>query len=124
MHTCSESKAPFASKPGVAHIPTSAPPPTPQQTVDKSIVLRTTHCPVSELLLWSPASDSKAKFLHCVRTACILRTQRLGYSPNNTCHLSSSMAKQQSPPVVHVTPFKCPTTSTIVCSCVLCWERS
>ena len=25
--------------------------------------------------------------VHCVRTACILRTQRLGYSPNNTCHL-------------------------------------
>ena len=38
-----------------------------------------------------------AKFLHCVGTACILRTQRLGYSPKNTCHLSSSMAKQQSP---------------------------
>ena len=64
-----------------------------------------------------------AKFLHRVRTACILRTQRLGYSPKNTCHLSSSMAKQQSPPVVHVTPFKCPTRSTIACSCVLCWER-
>ena len=27
-----------------------------------------------------------AKCLHCVRTACILRTQRLGYSPKNTCH--------------------------------------
>ena len=39
----------------------------------------------------------EAKFLHCVRTACILRTQRLGYSPKNTCHLSSSKAKQQSP---------------------------
>ena len=63
------------------------------------------------------------KFLHCVRTVCALRTQRLGYSPKNTRHLSSSMAKQQSPPVVHVTPFKCPTRSTIVCSCVLCWER-
>ena len=24
---------------------------------------------------------------HCVRIACILRTQRLGYSPKNTCHL-------------------------------------
>ena len=24
---------------------------------------------------------------HCVRTACMLRTQRLGYSPKNTCHL-------------------------------------
>ena len=39
----------------------------------------------------------KAKFLHCARTVCILRTQRLGYSPKNTCHLSSSTAKQQSP---------------------------
>ena len=29
----------------------------------------------------------KAKCLHWVRTACILRTQRLGYSPKNTCHL-------------------------------------
>ena len=28
-----------------------------------------------------------AKISHCVRTACILRTQRLGYSPKNTCHL-------------------------------------
>ena len=65
---------------------------------------------------------SLAKFLHCVCIACILRTQRLGYSPKNTRHLSGSMAKQQSPPVVHVTPFKCPTRSTTVC-CVLCWER-
>ena len=30
---------------------------------------------------------SMAKCLHCVRTACILCTQRLGYSPKNTCHL-------------------------------------
>ena len=30
---------------------------------------------------------TQAKCLHCVRTACILRTQRLGYSPKNTCHL-------------------------------------
>ena len=66
---------------------------------------------------------SRAKFLHCVRTVCILRTQRLGHSPKNTRHLSSSTAKQQSPPVVHVTQFKCPTRSTIVCSYVLCWER-
>ena len=65
--------------------------------------------------------DGKQRPNSC--TACILRTQRLGYSPKNTRHLSSSMAKQQSPPVVHVTPFKCPTRSTIVCSCVLCWER-
>ena len=57
-----------------------------------------------------------------MRTACIMRMQKLGYSPKNTRHLSSSMAKQQSPPVVHVTPFKCPTRSTIVRPCVLCWE--
>ena len=30
---------------------------------------------------------TKAKISHCVRTACILRTQRLGYSPKNTYHL-------------------------------------
>ena len=71
----------------------------------------------------TPTTRSEAKFLHCARTQSILRTQRLGYSPKNTRHLSSSMAKQQNPPVVRVTPFKCPTRSTIVCSCVLCWER-
>ena len=32
-------------------------------------------------------AQTMAKCLHCVRTACILRTQRLGYSPKNTCHL-------------------------------------
>ena len=30
---------------------------------------------------------SRAKISHCVRTAYILHTQRLGYSPKNTCHL-------------------------------------
>ena len=40
---------------------------------------------------------TKAKLLHCVHTACILRTQRPGYSPENTCHLTGSIAKQQSP---------------------------
>ena len=39
----------------------------------------------------------RGKFLHCVRTACTLRTQRLGSSPKNTSHLSSSTAKQHSP---------------------------
>ena len=34
--------------------------------------------------------EDKAKLLHCMRTACILRTQRPGYSPKNTCHLSGS----------------------------------
>ena len=34
-----------------------------------------------------PTVPHWAKISHCVRTACILRTQRLGYSPKNTCHL-------------------------------------
>ena len=42
---------------------------------------------------------------HYVRTACILRTLRLGYSPKNTCHLSSSTAKQQSPHENNKTAF-------------------
>ena len=46
-----------------------------------------------------------AKCLHCVRTACILRTQRLGYSPKNTCHLFTSTAKQQSPHQNNKTAF-------------------
>ena len=50
-------------------------------------------------------SSIKAKFLHSVHTACILRTQRLGYSPKNTCHLSSSTAKQQSPHENNETAF-------------------
>ena len=52
--------------------------------------------------------ESLAKFLHCVRTACIVRTQRLGYSPKNTCHLSSSTAKQQSPHENNETAFLLP----------------
>ena len=40
-----------------------------------------------------------------VCTACILRTQRLGYSPKNTCHLFTSTAKQQSPHQNHKTAF-------------------
>ena len=53
--------------------------------------------------------DHKAKFLHWVPTACILRMQRLGYSPKNTCHLSSSTAKQQSPHENNETAFNLPT---------------
>ena len=34
---------------------------------------------------------------HCMHTACILRTQRPGYSPKNTFHLTGCAAKQQSP---------------------------
>ena len=36
---------------------------------------------------------TRTKLLHCVRTACILRTQRPGYSPKNTCHLTGCTAK-------------------------------
>ena len=53
-----------------------------------------------------PSNPPLAKFLHCVRTTCILRTQRLGYSPKNTCHLSSSTAKQQSPHENNENAFK------------------
>ena len=42
---------------------------------------------VAQWLLMRWGVTSLAKCLHCVRTACILRTQRLGYSPKNTCHL-------------------------------------
>ena len=38
-------------------------------------------------------------------TACILRTQRPGYSPKNTCHLTGSTAKQQSPHENNETAF-------------------
>ena len=34
-----------------------------------------------------PGVGSLAKISHCVGTACILGTQRLGYPPKNTCHL-------------------------------------
>ena len=40
---------------------------------------------------------TKAKLLNCVRTACILLTQRPGYSPKNTSHLTGCTVKQQSP---------------------------
>ena len=46
-----------------------------------------------------------AKLLHCVRTACILRTQRPGYSPKNTCYLTASTAKHQSPHENNETAF-------------------
>ena len=63
------------------------------------VCMRQNDCRLKKLLLlW-------AKFLHCVRTACILRTQRLGYSPKNTCHLFSSTAKQQSPHENNKTAF-------------------
>ena len=58
---------------------------------------------------WHGPPYAGAKFLHCVRTACILRTQRLGYLPKNTCHLSSSTAKQQSPHENNETAFNLPT---------------
>ena len=43
---------------------------------------------------------------HCVCTACMLRTQRLRYSPKNTCHLSSSTVGRQSPHENNETAFK------------------
>ena len=61
----------------------------------------------------------------CVRTACILRTHRPGYSSKNTCHLSGSTAKQQSPNennetafnlVLHC-PYAQPTQTCIVRLC-------
>ena len=55
---------------------------------------------------------------HCVCTACILRTQRLGYSPKNTCHLSSSTAKQQSPHENNETAFN------LVINCRMCSRRT
>ena len=43
--------------------------------------------------------------VHCVGTACILRTRTPGYSPKNTCHLTSCTAKQQSPHENNQTAF-------------------
>ena len=51
------------------------------------------------------APNAKAKLLHCVRTACILRTQKPGYSPKNTYHLTGCTAKQQSPHENNKTAF-------------------
>ena len=59
--------------------------------------------------LYNKHTMTLAKFLHCVRTACIMRMQRLGYSPKNTCHLSGSTAKQQSPHEKNETAFNLPT---------------
>ena len=42
---------------------------------------------------------------HCVGTACILCTQRPGYSPKNTCHLTGCITKQQSPHENNETTF-------------------
>ena len=47
----------------------------------------------------------RANLLHCVRTMCILRMHRPGYSPKNTCHLTSCKAKQQSPHENNETAF-------------------
>ena len=52
-------------------------------------------------------------------TACILRTQRPGYSPKNTCHLTGCTAKQQSPDENNKTAFNlvlhCPYEQTMRC---------
>ena len=73
--------------------------------------LRGTPCTKAHTSHWWVSCDfrTKATFLHCVRTACILRTKRLGYSPKNTYHLSSSTAKQQSPHENNETAFNLPT---------------
>ena len=55
---------------------------------------------------WPIFCTACALRVQCVRTACILRTQRLRYSPKNTCHLSSSTAKQQNPHENNETAFK------------------
>ena len=56
-------------------------------------------------LPWLSVCTACALRGHCVRTACILRTQRLGYSPKNTYHLFTSTAKQQSPHQNNKTAF-------------------
>ena len=60
---------------------------------------------------WPSSCTACALRAYYVRTACILRTQRLGYSPKNTCHLSSSTAKQQSPHENNETAFNLPTVN-------------
>ena len=56
-------------------------------------------------MVWLSVCTACALRVHCVRTACILRTQRLGYSPKNTCHLFTSTANQQSPHQNNKTAF-------------------
>ena len=70
--------------------------------------LRTDHSPKagSKAFKCWPFVSTMAKLLRCVRTACMLRTQRPGYSPKNTCHLTSCTAKQQSPHENDETAFK------------------
>ena len=63
--------------------------PTIYQTVIKS------HRPVICNIIYRPSC-----------TTCILRTKRLGYSPKNACHLSSSTAKQQRPHENNENAFK------------------
>ena len=46
-----------------------------------------------------------AKLLQCERVAYMLRTQRPGYPPKNTCHLAGCTAKQQSPHENNETAF-------------------
>ena len=54
--------------------------------------------------------------VHCVRTTCMLCTQRPGYSPKNTCHLTGCTSKQQSPHENNETAFnlvvQCPYEQT------------
>ena len=81
---------------------------------------------------WSPWScvwdygQVVALRAHCVGTACILRTQRPGYSPKNTCHLTGCTAKQQSPHENDETAFNlvlhCPYEQTTQPCKVACFE--
>ena len=68
-----------------------------------SMVVSDDHPPVKQRFF------ALGKFLHCVRTARILRTQRLGYSPKIAYHLSSSTAKQQRPHKNNEIAFNLPT---------------
>ena len=73
---------------------------------------RCPHDPNRHCCSWSLDGKKNTQFVvhrpsSC--TACALRMQRLGCSPKNTCHLSSSMAKQQSPHENNETAFNLPT---------------
>ena len=63
-----------------------------QKSVNKVEMGEKCHIPNVENLR---RGATMAKLLHCMRIACILRTQRPGYSPKNTCHLTGCIANQQ-----------------------------
>ena len=68
-----------------------------------------TQCAVLDVGKYSdPTLAPFDKFLvpYYVRTVCILRTQRPGYSPKNTCHLFGSIARSKG----HMRTTKLPST--------------